>query len=78
MDKKKRYGCYSAKAVANGCGTFWYKRPDGSEVEVTSVESDPKCAEYKWPGKKLVGEVAGFLRNGRAINTDIYPLRVFD
>lgn len=58
------YACYSEK-MSIVSGTVFYLRPDGSEVEVTSVEDNPSCENTYWDDKVLVGEVVKYVRKGR-------------
>lgn len=61
MEKKPMRAWYSARAVAAGCGTSFYARADGTEVEVTTVNS-----YYLWEDKQDMGEVVRFVRPGIA------------
>lgn len=62
----KNYAAYSCAAAQAGCGTVVYRKPDGTEVEVSSVSTnDPFCSDFKWEDKILLGEVAEWVRAGR-------------
>ncbi len=48
---------------------FWghliYKRPDSSEVKVTSISQTFEWGRnYLWPDKKYLGEITEFVRKG--------------
>ena len=58
------YGWFSAKAKNDGVKTVFWKRPDGSEVEVTDVTRTKK-KHSKWPDAKCVGEVTEFACAGQ-------------
>lgn len=64
-DTVKKYGFYSQLAADAGHGTYWYAKPDGSEVEVCCVETDPEGPDYKWEDKVCLGEVSHWLRTGK-------------
>lgn len=70
-----KYGFYSELAKKSGqCGTFWYKTPDGQEVEVTAVVSDdPNGNTYGWSDKVCLGQVESLVRVG-----EIPPYREFE
>jgi hypothetical protein len=55
-------GFYSHEA--RHFGSFLYRKPDGTEVEVTSVFSSKERGEriYRWDDKVCVGEVTKFIR----------------
>jgi len=57
------YAVYSAQQ-AKLIGTDIYRRPDGSEVEVTTVNSIRNDPKNEWPDKQDLGEVIGFIRRG--------------
>lgn len=62
---EKKYGLYSP-SMANQTGViFVYKRPDGSEVEVSGISLDPECSSYHWKDKVLLGEVTDFVKTIR-------------
>jgi hypothetical protein len=58
---------YSAEAVAVGCPTAFYRREDGSEVEVSVIYVEKASGDeaFKWPDKVYLGVVMEFLRKGR-------------
>lgn len=58
------YGFYSAQAV-RVCGSSIYSTPDGGEVEVNFVDSDPTGAVNRWEDKVPRGEVLVRLREGK-------------
>lgn len=66
MSDPVRHGFYSAKAVAEGCGTYFWATPDGGEVEITGVEKDLEGSAYKWADKVYVGPVTRGVRKGIA------------
>lgn len=57
------YAVYSAQQ-AKLIGTVIYQRPDGSEVEVTTVNSIRNDPGNKWADKQDLGEVTRFIRKG--------------
>ncbi len=59
-----KIGVYSERAAAL-CGTFFYAKPGGGDVEVTEVCTPDSLEGYAWPDKKIVGEVGAFLRTGQ-------------
>lgn len=61
----KKYGFYSQQAVDDGCGSSFYATPDGKDVEVTAIYSDPDGKAYLWSDKVCVGEVCEWLYQGK-------------
>jgi hypothetical protein len=61
------YGVYSQQA-AEQFGTFIYRRPDDSEVEITAVYKQLNDPVYGWPDAVWIGEVTKYIRVGR-VNT---------
>jgi len=59
----KMYAVYS-KRQAEVSGTHIYGRPDGTEIEVTAVDTIPGCPETVWPDKIDLGEVTEWVRHG--------------
>lgn len=53
-----KYAMFSKTAKEAGAGTVQWKRADGSRLECTAVEDDPK--DYEWPDAIVVGEVVEF------------------
>lgn len=62
METETLYGFFSYQALKYGFCI--YATPDGKEVEVTGVFTDPEAKSYKWADKKCVGVVTGWLRQG--------------
>lgn len=62
--KKIKYAWYSKKAARQN-GTVIYRRPDGSEVEVSSVSDDPTKHGLGWDDVEYIGEVTEFVRRSR-------------
>lgn len=62
--KKVRLAWFSEKQ-ARACGTVFYERLEGGEVEVTMVSADGNHG-CKWDDMKFVGEVLDFKRVGRS------------
>ncbi len=58
---------YSQSAVDIGDSTAFYRREDGSEVEVSAVFREKASGDeaFKWPDKVYLGVVAEFSRKGR-------------
>jgi len=67
-----KYGLYSAEA-ARLFGSFYYKKPDGSQVEITCVCDTPDWDGYCWKDKVSVGEVVEYGWCGKA-TTGIWTL----
>jgi hypothetical protein len=59
------YGWFSKKAAEFGCGTSYWLRPDGTEVECTDVCREPENERYLWDDKVCVGPVVKWSRSGR-------------
>jgi hypothetical protein len=59
-----KYGWYSEKAIAAGCGSAFYATIDGQEVEVTGITTSPRSTDYYWDDKVFVGKVTKYLRRG--------------
>jgi hypothetical protein len=58
------YGAYSAQMERCLGGHAIYRRPDGSEVEVTVTSQSPNFPSTKWPDLEFRGEVLchGYVR----------------
>lgn len=56
---------YSRQHVSYGGSTCFYKREDGTEVEVTCVTRLGNSDTYKWPDKEYLGLVVEYSRIGR-------------
>ena len=67
------YACFSQKQVDRGLGTHIYATPDGTEVEVTEVQTNPNCSNNIQPDKQLLGEVTHWVRKGRPENIEHNP-----
>ncbi|WP_428383762.1 hypothetical protein [Nevskia ramosa] len=85
---KKWYGFFSKQALLSEFGMFggrqiysdapiptgaYWSTPDGGEVLITAVWRDPEAAEYLWPDKQCVGEVAEYLRPWPGLPEPIEP-----
>ena len=64
MKEENYHAWYSETAVIRGVGTTFWRREDGSEVEVTNVHLD-KNGFYGFEDKQYLGEVVEFVRSGR-------------
>ena len=67
MSNKKLFAVFSAKQKQYA-GSSIYRRPDGSEVEVTCVSSNEGCPETKWDDKVDLGEVVSWVRSEKIIH----------
>jgi uncharacterized protein (DUF1786 family) len=65
MSEKKKVRCawFSAEQ-AKKCGTVFYEKLEGGEVEVTCVSSDGNHG-CQWPDMVFMGEVLDFKRRGQ-------------
>lgn len=64
---------FSQQSIDAGCGSFFYLRADGTEVEVTAVNTSAES--YDWPDKEDRGDVVAYLRPGQpAERADTYYL----
>ncbi len=61
-NNETKYGFYSQKAVDSGSDAYVYKGPNGEDVFVTCVGTDPEALNYLWDDKQSVGEVTSFVR----------------
>lgn len=61
----QEYGWYS-KLGAEKAGTYIYARPDGSEVEVTTVSNSAETPGSYWGDEVCLGPVAKWVRDGTA------------
>lgn len=68
-EQKTYYGFYSNKATLRGNGIFKYKTPDGKEVLVTNVTTDPTGSDYHFDDKEAMGKVTEFIRTILKPNT---------
>lgn len=59
------FGWCSSAALNAGCATFIWKRPDGTEIEISGTDDNPECSHICWDDKGLVGEVMEFVRKGQ-------------
>lgn len=50
-------------------GSFFWSKPDGSEVEITEVRDDGSSSQ--WIDAECVGEVVDFVRAGAASLTEL-------
>jgi len=66
MSDKKLFAVFSAKQK-ECAGSSIYRRPDGSEVEVTCVGSKDGCPETKWDDKINLGEVVDWVRSQKVV-----------
>lgn len=66
----KMYGFLSERARAHGSSL--YKTPDGREVLVTGVDSDPEGTAYRWADKVSVGEVIPAEMGGYIREVDLH------
>jgi hypothetical protein len=57
-----KMGWYSNQAIANGCGSSFWRKPDGTVVEVTGVGSE--TCPYEWADRVCLGEVTEWVRTG--------------
>lgn len=69
MNNNKIFAVFSAKQK-EWVGSSIYRRPDGSEVEITSVSSEEGCPETKWSDKVSVGEVVAWVRTEKHVPRD--------
>lgn len=60
---------YSESAVAYGCGSSIYAREDGTEVEVTAVNTSAES--YQWPDKEPRGEVVRYVRHAQGDHDEV-------
>lgn len=65
MKERILHAWYSPEAAALGYGTTFYKREDGTEVEVTCVGEEADLEWYKWPDKQYLGLVVRYSRPGQ-------------
>ena len=63
IPEKVKFGFFSETA-AGKLGSLLYKRPDGTEVDVTAIYDTKEEGEkfYHWNDKVCVGEVTRFIR----------------
>jgi hypothetical protein len=73
MSNKKMFAVFSAKQK-QCAGSSIYRRPDGSEVEVTSVGSEKGCPETKWQDKVDLGEVMSWVRTEKSVRRYEMPV----
>ncbi len=75
-----KHGFYSPKAVAEGNGTSFWTRADGSEVEVSCVcESEVEGRrQYKWEDAEYRGPVVAWKRPGLRKDPDKFPQQPSD
>lgn len=59
-----KYAVYS-ETQSHYTGTFFYKKADGSYVEVTEVNDDPTFPGNCWPDKVFLGEVTSDFVRGK-------------
>ena len=60
----KLYGFISRECIADGSGTAYYFRPDGSLVEVCWVCEDIFGGQHGWTDHRCVGEVTKYAQKG--------------